>query len=238
MAEGTGPSSPEGDTFATTPRIRTYHARRGRLSRAQHSALSRLSDRWSLEPAGPQISPAEVFGRRAPLVVDIGCGMGESTIAQASADSGTDVIALDVHTRGIATILRSLESSGLDNVRVVHGDAVVFLEQRIGQQSLSGARIYFPDPWPKTRHSKRRLVQPGFVRLVTSRLVPGGFVHCATDDMTYAEQMHEVLRADPELTLHEEVPAEARRPTTKFERRAQRLGHPVVDLWAARTLSP
>lgn len=219
------------------PRVRTYHARRGRLSRAHRTALATVAQRWSLEPAGTTLDVTEVFGRRAPLVVDIGCGMGESTRVQASADRGTDLVALDVHTRGIATLLRGIESDGLENVRVVHGDAVTFLEQRLAPESLTGARIYFPDPWPKVRHAKRRLVQAEFVRLLSSRLVPAGFVHCTTDDVAYAEQMREVLETEPSLTLHCSVPPYARRPQTKYERRARRLGHPVLDIWATRTLS-
>jgi tRNA (guanine-N7-)-methyltransferase len=222
---------------AAPHRVRTYHARRGRLSAAHVAALSSAS-RWSLESSGPPVDLDQVFGRRAPVVLDVGCGMGESTRAQASADIATDVIAADVHTRGIATLLRGVETDGLANVRVVHGDVVTLLEQRLGAGSLAGARVYFPDPWPKVRHAKRRLIQPPFVRLLTSRLAPGGFVHCATDDAEYAAQMRAVLQADRLLTLHDSVPADVRRPQTKYERRARRLGHPVVDLWATRTLSP
>jgi tRNA (guanine-N7-)-methyltransferase len=184
------------------------------------------------------VNPIAAFGRRAPLVRDIGCGMGESTRAQASATPGVDVVALDVHTRGIATLLRGIERDGLTNVRVVLGDAVTFVEQRVDDQSLSGARIYFPDPWPKVRHAKRRLIQPGFVALLSRRLAPAGFVHCATDDFQYAEQMREVFGAMPSLEVHASLPRGIERPMTKFERRARRLGHPIADIWVTRTLSP
>ena len=220
------------------PRIRTYHARRGRLSPAHHEALSTLSDRWSLAADGPVLDRQKVFGRGADLVLDVGCGMGDSTRVQAADDPDTDVVALDVHTRGIATLLRGIERHDLTNVRVVLGDAVSFIEQRLESASVAGARIYFPDPWPKVRHAKRRLIQPDFVELLAVRLVPGGFIHCATDDVEYAQQMSEVFEDQPTLTLHDDVPASVRRPVTKYERRARRLGHPVTDLWVTRTLSP
>ena len=220
------------------PRIRTYHARRGRLSAAHREALSSSAQRWLLDPTGPRLGLEDAFGRRAPVVVDVGCGMGDSTREYAGADPGTDLIAIDVHTRGIATLLRGIDSDQLVNVRAVHGDAVTFIDQRLAEHSLAGARVFFPDPWPKARHAKRRLVQSAFVRLLASRLAPGGFVHCATDDGDYAAQMREVLGAEPTLTLHRSLPDDVRRPQTKYERRAHRLGHLVVDLWATRTLSP
>jgi tRNA (guanine-N7-)-methyltransferase len=163
--------------------------------------------------------------------------MGDSTRSQASADPMTDIIALDVHTRGVATLLRGIERDGLANVRVVLGDAVTFIDERVRPASLAGARIYFPDPWPKARHHKRRLVQPEFVLLLTGRLSPGAFIHCATDDNTYAEQMVEVFNAEPSLELPPRPPVTVQRPVTKYERRARRLGHPVHDIWVTRTLS-
>jgi tRNA (guanine-N7-)-methyltransferase len=207
------------------------------LSGAHREALTTLMDRWSLDADGAVVDPVEVFGRRADLVLDIGCGMGDSTRAQAAHDPASDVIALDVHTRGIATLLRGIESDGLDNVRVVLGDAVEFVEQRVAPESLAGVRIYFPDPWPKARHQKRRLSQPEFVRLLSERRCQGGFVHCATDDGAYAEQMLEVFDVEPSLRVWTQVPATARRPVTKYERRARRLGHPIRDIYVTRTLS-
>jgi tRNA (guanine-N7-)-methyltransferase len=223
-------------------RVRTFHARRGRLSDAHHDALARLEGRWSLDPTGGPLDLGAVFGRLGPVVVDIGCGMGESTKVQASLDPDTSVIALDVHTRGIATLLRDIEREGLENVRAVLGDAVAFLEQRVTAHALAGARIYFPDPWPKARHRKRRLVQADFVSLLVDRLAPGGFVHCATDDLDYADQMLEVLGAD--RLLHNpfdgfaprSIPGTSDRPMTKYERRARRLGHPVRNVWVTRRL--
>ncbi len=212
------------------------------MSDVHHEALATLVGRWGLEPAGPLLDLPAVFGREGPVVLDIGCGMGESARAQAAADPATSVVAVDVHTRGIATLLRHVEEDGLDNVRVVLGDAVELLEQRIGHASLTGARIYFPDPWPKARHRKRRLVQPDFVALLVDRLAPGGFVHCATDDMDYAHQMLEVLGAEPRLQnpfggfAPRPIPGAVQRPVTKYERRARRLGHSVRDVWVTRRL--
>jgi tRNA (guanine-N7-)-methyltransferase len=164
--------------------------------------------------------------------------MGDSVRAQAAAEPGVDVIAIDVHTRGVATLLRAIDGDGLMNVRVVLGDAVTFIDQRLPPASLAGARIFFPDPWPKARHAKRRLVQAPFVTMLTSRLESGAFVHCATDDPEYAQQMREVFSAQPRLTLEPGKPLDIKRPVTKYECRAHRLGRPVVDLWATRTLSP
>ena len=218
-------------------RVRTYHARRGRLSSAHREALSTLADRWSLNASGSPLVGSVELGNRTDVVLDIGCGMGDSTRAQALATPNTDIIALDVHTRGVATLLRGIERDGLTNVRVVLGDAVTFIDERVTPTSLAGARIYFPDPWPKARHHKRRLVQPEFVHLLTGRLVPGGFVHCATDDNSYAGQMVAVFDAEPGLEVHPRLPATVQRPVTKYERRARRLGHPVHDIWVTRTLS-
>lgn len=232
------PSVPAGTPGSGRPRVRTYHARRGRLSTAHHEALQTLAGRWALDAEGDLLDVDTTFGRARSLVLDIGCGMGDSTRVQAAADADTNVIAIDVHTRGIATLLRAVDARHITNVRVVLGDAVRFIEQRIAPSSLAGARIYFPDPWPKARHAKRRLVQPAFVDLLTDRLEPGGFVHLATDDASYAEQMREVVAAAPRLMLHPSLPVGIRRPVTKYERRARRLGHPVTDIWATRTLSP
>ncbi len=228
---------------AQSQRVRTFHARRGRLSEAHHEALATLVGRWGLESTGDRLDLPETFGRASPVVVDIGCGMGESPRAQAALAPGGDVIAIDVHTRGIATLLRQVQRDGATNVRVVLGDAVEFLEQRIEDDALAGARIYFPDPWPKARHRKRRLVQPDFVTLLVDKLVPGGFIHCATDDTDYAHQMLDVFGAESRLQNPFDgfalcpIPGAIERPVTKYERRARRLGHPVRDVWVTRRLS-
>ncbi|MCZ3388331.1 MAG: tRNA (guanosine(46)-N7)-methyltransferase TrmB [Actinomycetia bacterium] len=227
---------------APSQRVRTFRARRGRLSDAHHEALATLVGRWGLDAHGEPLDLAATFGRTGPVVVDIGCGMGESTRVQAAGAPGSDLIAVDVHTRGIATLLRQVQRDGATNVRVVLGDAVEFLEQRIDDEALAGARIYFPDPWPKARHRKRRLVQPVFVALLVDKLAPGAFIHCATDDMDYADQMLEVFGAEPRLQnpfdafAPRPIPEAHDRPVTKYERRARRLGHPVRDVWVTRRL--
>lgn len=180
------------------------------------------------------------------VVVDIGCGMGESTRQQAVEDLSCGIIAIDVHSRGVAALLKGIAADQLGNVRVVHGDAVAFLLDRVAPRSLAGARIYFPDPWPKGRHHKRRLVQPEFVALLVDRLTPGGFIHCATDDADYAAQMLEVLTAERRLDnpyladgdgfAPRDPVGSTARPITKYERRAHRMGHPVWDVWVTRTL--
>lgn len=233
---------------APPQRVRTFHARRGRLTEAHHEALAALVGRWGLEATGGKLDLSTTFagpglGGPGPVVVDIGCGMGESTRVQAVADPDARIIAIDVHTRGIATLLRHLQRDGLTNVRVVLGDAVEFLEQRIDDSALDGVRIYFPDPWPKARHRKRRLVQPDFVALLVDKLTPGAFVHCATDDMDYADQILEVIAAEPRLHnpfegfAPEEISGAVQRPVTKYERRARRLGHSVRDVWATRRVA-
>ena len=224
------------------PRVRTYHARRGRLGARHHDSLQTIGRTWLVSESGEPVDPADLFGRAVPVVLDIGCGMGESTLAQAGQAPDVGVIAIDVHTRGVATLMRKAHRDGLTNVRVVHGDAVTFINERLRSASVSGARVYFPDPWPKTRHRKRRLVQPEFVSLIADRLAPGGFLHCATDDAAYAEQMLEVLGAEPLLHNPFEgfaprsIPGAVDRPSTKYERRGERLGHLVRDVWVTRRL--
>ena len=209
------------------------------MSDAQLDALERLSLSW-LVPVGERfIDPVEVFGRRAPLVVEIGFGMGTTTVAQAVSDPATDVLAIDVHTPGVASLLVSGEQAGVTNVRVVHGDAVEVVEQMLAPESVTGVRAYFPDPWPKAKHRKRRLIQPDFVALLVSTLTPGGFIHCATDVAGYADQMVEVLDAHPELVnpFQGLAPGRLDRPVTKFERRALARGHPISDVWVTRRLT-
>ena len=177
-----------------------------------------------------------------PVVLDVGCGMGESTLAQAAKATDVGVIAIEVHTRGVATLMRKGQRDALVNVRVVHGDAVTFVDERLSPGTIAGARIYFPDPWPKARHRKRRLIQPPFVSLLVDRIAPGGFVHCATDDAAYAEQMLETLQADARLEnpfdgfAPRSIPGALDRPSTKYARRAERLGHLVRDVWVTRRL--
>lgn len=180
-----------------------------------------------------------LFGRRAPVVLEIGSGMGETTAAMAAADPGRDYLAVEVHTPGIANLLALAERRGLTNVRVAQGDAID-LVRLLPAGSLDAVHVFFPDPWPKARHHKRRLIQPAHVALLRSRLVAGGTLHCATDWAEYAAAMAETLAADPELVnaFDGYAPRPAHRPVTKFERRGLASGHQIFDLIFRRAALP
>ncbi|MFI7589654.1 tRNA (guanosine(46)-N7)-methyltransferase TrmB [Spongisporangium articulatum] len=213
--------------------VRTYKLRRSRIGQTRRAALDTLLHRYAL-PEG-ELSLAGLFGDGVPVVLEIGFGVGTSTLAMADAEPELGVIAAEVHTPGVATLVQGLDEGGLTNVRVLVGDGRELLEERIPSGSLAGVRVFFPDPWPKARHHKRRLVEPAFVALVADRLAPGGLLHCATDWADYAQQMVEALDAEPRLTLSAERGRPAWRPVTRFEARAHQLGRPVVDLLAARS---
>jgi tRNA (guanine-N7-)-methyltransferase len=208
--------------------IRTFHPRRGRMSRTQLDALDRLGPTYDLPPGS--LDAATVLGGR-PVALEIGFGLGDATIEMAQADPGTGIVAVDVHTPGVARLLLAVESLGLDNVRVVLGDAVELLRERVPESSLVAIRVFFPDPWPKARHHKRRIIRPDLVSLMASRLAPGGVLHCATDWEEYADQMLEVLSAEPGLrNAYSGTAPRLGRPMTKFERTGIEKGHAVTDL--------
>ncbi|RKR91378.1 tRNA (guanine-N(7)-)-methyltransferase [Micromonospora pisi] len=214
--------------------IRTFHPRRGRLSGRHLDALDRLWPSYGLVvPDSPEtpVELATLFGRRAPVVLEIGFGMGDATVAMAAADSGRDYLAVEVHTPGIANLLAVAERRELTNVRVARGDAVELL-RCLPEESLDAIHVFFPDPWPKARHHKRRLIQPSHIELLRSRLTPGGVLHCATDWSEYAQQMLETLTGDPMLinAYAGYAPRPEHRPVTKFERRALAAGRPIHDL--------
>ena len=215
---------------AAHPPIRTFHPRRGRMSARHADAHAALWPRVGLTVADGDRTPlhlAEIFGRTAPTVLEIGFGMGDTTAAMAAADPGRDYLAVEVHTPGIGNLLALIGESGLTNVRVAHGDAMQ-LVHRLAPGSLDAVHVFFPDPWPKARHHKRRLVQPANVALLRDRLRPGGVLHCATDWPEYAVAMAATLDADPGL---ERAGADrAGRPRTKFELRGERAGRPITDL--------
>jgi tRNA (guanine-N7-)-methyltransferase len=217
-------------------RIPSYKVRRGRLGPTSADALDRLLPRWGVPVDGRPLDPGALFGRRAPLVLDIGCGDGEATVALAAARPGADVVAVDVHTPGLGALLRRLEAAGLTNARVAEGDAVVVLEDMLAPGALDEVRVLFPDPWPKARHHKRRLVTPAFARLVAGRLRPGGRLHVATDCADYAAQVLAVV-AGCDALEGGAVPRPDR-PVTRFEQRAHRAGRPVVDVVAVRRWGP
>ncbi len=221
--------------------LRTFHPRRVGLGPVRQDALRRLfpvlgfsvHDESAPYPRTPDglLDPAAMFGRVAPLVLEIGPGMGEATATMAAADPDRDVLAVEAHLPGVANLLKLLDESGIGNVRVGHGDALDLVRHGIGPGSLAEVRAFFPDPWPKARHHKRRLVQPAHVALLRSRLVVGGVLHTATDWPDYAEQMLEVLRADPGLENTADAYAEAPcRPETAFERKARAEGRTARDL--------
>jgi tRNA (guanine-N7-)-methyltransferase len=212
--------------------IRSYVLRAGRMGSGQQRALAELAPRFVLPFAAAPLDAAAVFGRHAPLVLEVGFGMGAATAQIAAADPGTDFIGIEVHEAGVGALLRRIDHTGLTNLRIVQHDAVEVLTSMVAPGSLRGVHVFFPDPWPKKRHHKRRLIQPAFVSLVASRLEPGGMVHCATDWQPYAEQMLAVLSAEPLLanTAHNFAPRPAARPLTKFEQRGLALGHGVWDL--------
>jgi len=212
--------------------VRSYVLRQGRMSPAQQRALDVLLPRLGIAYAPAPLNIVAAFGRSAPVILEIGFGMGETTAAIAAAHPERNFLGLEVHGPGVGALLNRVDAAGLTNVRVIQHDAVDVVAHMIPTASLAGIHIYFPDPWPKKRHHKRRLLQPAFVSLLASRIAPGGYIHCATDWEDYAVQMLEVLSGEPLLanTADGYAPRPDYRPLTKFENRGLRLGHGVWDL--------
>jgi tRNA (guanine-N7-)-methyltransferase len=200
--------------------------RQGRVTAAQVRALAELMPAYGIEFEEALLRPAQIFGRKAPLVLEIGSGMGETTARIAKERPDTDFLAVEVHSPGVGSLLRLIETVGLKNVRVIRHDALEVLEKMIPDGALAGIHLFFPDPWPKKRHHKRRLVQPAFAALAARKLAPGGYLHAATDWEDYAAQMAEVFAAEPGLRRADIT---AGRPATKFELRGVKLGHTVRD---------
>ena len=216
--------------------IRSFVVRAGRMGPGQVRALAELGPRFVLPYAPSPFDFGASFGRAAPHVLEIGFGMGDATATIAQALPGTDFIGVEVHTPGVGALLKRIGELGLTNLRLIQHDAVEVLQHMIAPATLAGVHVYFPDPWHKTKHNKRRLIQPAFVGLLASRLAPGGYLHCATDWQPYAEQMLEVLAAEPALrnTAPGYAPRPGHRPLTKFENRGLKLGHGVWDLLFVR----
>ena len=212
--------------------VRSYVMRAGRMGPGQSKALNELGPSL-LQPYQAQVLdyPA-LFGRTAPVVLEIGFGMGDATATIAQTMPGTDFIGVEVHGPGVGALLKLIGERALTNVRVVQHDAVDVLEHMIAPQSLAGVHVFFPDPWHKLKHNKRRLIQPALVELLVSRLQGGGYLHCATDWEPYAVQMLAVLSATKNLANASEgyAPKPDYRPLTKFENRGLKLGHGVWDL--------
>jgi tRNA (guanine-N7-)-methyltransferase len=217
--------------------IRSFVLRTGRTTTGQAKAIETLGPAYVL-PYQPQpVDLAQVFGRAAPTVLEIGFGMGEATAHIAGLLPEKNFLCCEVHTPGVGALLKRIGEQGLTNIRIVQHDAVEVLEHMLPPASLAGVHIFFPDPWHKARHNKRRLVQPAFVAKLLPRLQPGGYLHCATDWEPYAQQMLEVLSAEAGLrnTAEGFAPKPDYRPLTKFENRGLRLGHGVWDVVFRKT---
>lgn len=228
--------TPEFDPETGRPlrQVRSFVLREGRLTRGQERALETQWPRFGIEYQAVDVAPATLFGREAPLVVEIGYGMGASLLAMAQAEPEKDFLGIEVHLPGVGALLLGVEETGLTNLRTLRHDAVEVLQHMLPDGCIDRLQLYFPDPWHKKRHHKRRIVQPDFVALLARKMKPGGLVHFATDWVPYAEWMLEILQAEPALAnLSADgafVARPAWRPHTKFEARGERLGHGVRDL--------
>ena len=255
--DGAGGPAPVPPRF---PRVTSFRARRSTISDKQQATWDRLwpeLGRVAHDADEPQglLDTQAWFGRRAPVVLEIGCGTGTSTLAMAQAEPDIDVVAVEVYRRGLAQLLSAIdrtahpdpeaapESAPVRNIRLIRGDGVDVLTHMFGPDSLTGVRVFFPDPWPKARHHKRRLLQPATVALIADRLRPGGVLHAATDHAGYATQIAEVGDAEPRLrrisidleTDTAQLPMSVVRPVTKYEGKAQHAGSPVTELLWKRT---
>ncbi|MCG2586351.1 tRNA (guanosine(46)-N7)-methyltransferase TrmB [Massilia sp. TS11] len=216
----------------TERRIRSFVTRAGRLSTGQAKALEQFGPAFLIPYQKAALDLHAPFGRQAPVVLEIGFGMGDSTAKIAQAMPDTDFIGVEVHTPGVGSLLKLIGEQGLRNLRLIQHDAVEVLDHMIPDGALHGVHIFFPDPWHKARHNKRRLIQAPFVAKLVQKIAPGGYLHCATDWEDYAVQMLEVLSQEPLLANAAQAYAEkpAYRPLTKFENRGLKLGHGVWDL--------
>ncbi|CDG22201.1 tRNA (guanine-N(7)-)-methyltransferase [Xenorhabdus poinarii G6] len=219
-------------------RVRSFVRRQGRLTSRQQQALDNMWPEMGVDYQEKLVNMAELFGREAPVVLEIGFGMGTSLVTMASQNPATNFLGVEVHTPGVGACLASAEDEKLSNLRVMCHDAIEVLNHMIPDQSLTMVQLFFPDPWHKVRHNKRRIVQPEFAQLIKSKLKTGGIFHMATDWQPYAEHMLEVMSsAEGYRNLSENgdyVPRPDSRPITKFEMRGQRLGHGVWDLMFER----
>jgi len=258
-----GGSATIGTAVHTPPRVTSFRSRRAALNEAQQEVWDRLWPSLGRQaiPTDGDVRPLDAktwFGRRdtggqersdpgmdtggqersGGLVLEIGCGTGTSTLAMAQSEPDLDVVAVEVYRRGLAQLLSAIDREGVTNIRLVRGDGIDVLERLVGPQSLTGVRVFFPDPWPKSRHHKRRLLQPATVALIADRLRPGGVLHAATDHAGYAEQIADVGDGEPRLRrVHpdESLPISVHRPTTKYETKARDAGSSVTELlWIRR----
>ena len=220
--------------------IRSFVLRQGRVSPAQQRACEELLPRFGIPYAAQPLDLKLAFGRNAPRILEIGFGMGDSTAAIALAHPENDYLALEVHTPGVGNLLKLIDAQQIANIRIIQHDAVEVLRDMIVANTLDGVHIFFPDPWHKARHNKRRLIQAPFIAQLVDKLKPGGYIHVATDWQDYAGQVLSVLSAEPllENTAADYAPRPVYRPLTKFEQRGIRLGHGVWDLLFRRKILP
>jgi len=245
MSETTAPTSADATGAGDTPFrrvIKSYVLRAGRMGPGQTRAFEQYGPRFLLNYCADQyLDTTTVFGRKAPLIVEIGFGMGGATAAIAQARPQDNFLCCEVHEPGVGALLKLCGERGIENIRIVRHDAVEVLDHMLPEQSLDGVHIFFPDPWHKSRHHKRRLIQPAFVNRLARHLKPGGYLHLATDWEPYAQQMLDVLQGEPLLANTAEpgsqgyVPKPGYRPLTKFENRGLKLGHGVWDLVFVRS---
>ena len=212
--------------------IRSFVLRQGRVSTAQQRCLDTLMPRYGIAYAAQPLDLDTVFGRNAPKILEIGFGMGEPTAFIAKHHPQNDYLALEVHTPGVGSLLKQIDEQGITNLRIMQHDAVEVMRDMLADKVLDGVHIFFPDPWHKARHNKRRLIQTPFIAQLVQKIKPGGYIHVATDWQDYAEQVLAVLSAEPllENTAKDYAERPAYRPLTKFENRGLKLGHGVWDL--------
>jgi tRNA (guanine-N7-)-methyltransferase len=228
--------SVDGNDSSPRRPIRSYVLRQGRMSPAQHRAVDALLPRYGVPFSSTAVDWTRVFGRAAPVVLEIGFGMGETTAAIAAAHPDVDFVGVEVHLPGVGAILARIESQRLSNVRVIRHDAADVVSTMIAPASLAAVHVFFPDPWPKKRHHKRRLLKAPFVHALAYRLASGGYLHVATDWASYADEVLATLAAEPLLanTADGFAARPPWRPQTKFEQRGLKLGHAVFDLVFSR----
>lgn len=214
--------------------VKSFVRRQGRMSQTKKEALQNDWLKWGLSTTNGMLDFNNVFTERGPIILEIGFGMGDSLSKMAQVETDSRFIGIEVHTPGIANLLANIENHQLTNIRIFHEDALIVLNESIPDASLNRVQLFFPDPWPKLRHHKRRIVQPEFVALIAKKLKPKGIFHLATDWEDYAKHMLTVLQASADFTnQHAEsiyAPRPEWRPLTKFEQRGQRLGHGIWDL--------
>ena len=231
MPEDQPPERLAADIPAEHRAIRSFVLRQGRVSPAQQRSVENLMPRFGVPYQTALIDLEKIFHRNAEKFLEIGFGMGETTATIAAAHPEHDYLGIEVHTPGVGALLKIVSEKGINNIRIVQHDAVEVLQHMIADDTFSGVHIFFPDPWPKTRHHKRRLIQPKFIELITAKIKSGGYIHAATDWQEYVEQILSVLSNESKLqnTAESYAPRPSYRPQTKFEARGIKLGHGVWD---------